>query len=198
MQSWLRSQGFSIVYTPANNHYVSAEDTVAQAQVAFAAQFAMYNVKGRSVRSPSRDVSIPGALAGIVNGVVGLDDSAMFVEPHHVKDAPPSDGFRNAPPLSNYWDEFTSPYAYPTGFDQRMPATASWTVKGYTPRPDQGAYGIPATYDGTGQTVAIIDAYASPTILVNSVDDADGTADRLRTFDDYSGSTSSAHEPGLG
>ena len=37
VQSWLKSQGFSIVYTPTNNHYVSAEGTVAQAQTAFAA-----------------------------------------------------------------------------------------------------------------------------------------------------------------
>src|SRR5512140_3828528 len=32
VQSWLTSQGFSLVYTPANNHYVSAQGTVAQAQ----------------------------------------------------------------------------------------------------------------------------------------------------------------------
>src|SRR5437762_2798253 len=35
VQSWLRSQGFSVIHTPANNHYVAAEGTVAQAQVAF-------------------------------------------------------------------------------------------------------------------------------------------------------------------
>jgi subtilase family serine protease len=37
-------------------------------------------------------------------------------------------------------------------------------VKGYTPDQVKGAYGI-SGYDGSGQTVAIIDAYASPTIL---------------------------------
>src|SRR4029078_8025812 len=40
-------------------------------------------------------------------------------------------------------------------------------VKGYTPAQIKGAYGIPDTYDGSGQTVAIIDAYASPTILAD-------------------------------
>ncbi|HEX9013317.1 MAG TPA: protease pro-enzyme activation domain-containing protein, partial [Anaerolineaceae bacterium] len=34
VQSWLRSQGFSVLYTPTNNHYVAAEGTVAQAQSA--------------------------------------------------------------------------------------------------------------------------------------------------------------------
>src|SRR5882724_1075999 len=30
VQNWLRSQGFSIVYSPQNNHYVSAEGSVSQ------------------------------------------------------------------------------------------------------------------------------------------------------------------------
>ncbi len=45
------------------------------------------------------------------------------------------------------------------------PATASWSVKGYTPAQIKGAYGISSAYDGAGQTVANIDACASPTIL---------------------------------
>lgn len=166
VQSWLRSQGFSITYTPANNHYVSAEGTVAQAEAAFGVQFAVYSVNGQTVRSPVGDVSIPGSLASVVSAVVGLDDSAIFVRTYSVKDAPPSPGFRNSPPLSAYWAQLVSPYAYPAGFtDVSNPPTASWTVKGYTPADIKSAYGIPATYDGTGQTVAVIDAYASPTIL---------------------------------
>ena len=120
------------------------------------------------MRSPSGDVSVPAALATFVNGVIGLDDSALFIETHHIKDAPPSAGFRNAPPLSSYWAEFVSPYAYPAGFtDVTNPATVPWTVRGYTPAQIKGAYGISSTYDGAGQTVAIIDAYASPTILAD-------------------------------
>jgi subtilase family serine protease len=166
VQAWLKSQGFSVVYTPANNHYVSAEGTVAQAQAAFGVQFGMYSVKGKTLRSPAGDVSIPGSLANVVTAVVGLDDSAIFVHTNHVTDAPPPGGFRNAPPLSNYWAEFVSPYAYPAGFTAvANPATAPWVLKGYTPAQIKGAYGIDGTYDGTGQTVAVIDAYASATIL---------------------------------
>src|ERR1044071_9709055 len=108
VQSWLKSQGFSVNYTPMNNHYVSAEGTIAQAQAAFGVQFGMYKVGGKDVRSPAGDVSIPSSLAATVTGVVGLDESAIFVETHHIKDAPPSGGFRNAPPLSTYWAEFVS------------------------------------------------------------------------------------------
>src|SRR5437879_12421845 len=32
VQSWLKSQGFSVEYTPLNNHYVSAEGTVARSE----------------------------------------------------------------------------------------------------------------------------------------------------------------------
>jgi len=167
VQNWLRSQGFDVQYTPKNNHYVSAEGTVAQLQAAFNTRFAMYNVRGVTVRAQSTDVSVPSQFAAIVRGVYGLDDSAYFIRPYARvdKDAPPSDGFRNAPPLSSYWAEFVSPYAYPAGFTAvANPATAPWTVKGYTPDQIKGAYGI-SGYDGAGQTVAVIDAYASPTIL---------------------------------
>jgi len=168
VQAWLKSQGFAVDYTPTNNHYVAAEGTVAQAEAAFATTFGMYKVNGKSVRSPSADISVPSSLATIVSRVIGLDDSAVFVTTDHVvdKNAPPTAGFRNAPPLSTCWAEFVSLYPYPTGFTAvGSPTTVPWTVEGYTPAQIKGAYGISSAYDGAGQTVAIIDAYASPTIL---------------------------------
>lgn len=161
VQSWLRSQGFSVEYTPQNNHYVSAEGTAAQVQAAFGTSLGMYRVNGLTVRAPSADVSIPSSLAGIVNGVIGLDDSAQFVHTNHVaSDAPPPDAFVSGTPCSTYWDEkqatgFTNPFG--TG-------TLPYAPCGYTPAQIKGAYGI-SGYDGSGQTVAIIDAYAAPTIL---------------------------------
>jgi subtilase family serine protease len=165
VQTWLRSQGFSVVYSPQNNHYVSAEGSVSQLAAAFGAQFGLYNVRGQTVRSPAGDVSIPSTLAGVIKAVIGLDESYQFVETHHTVDgrAPPTAGFRNSPPLSNYWAELLSPYAFPTGF-QAIAGKAPWAVKGYTPDQIKSAYGI-SGFDGSGQTVAIIDAYASPTIL---------------------------------
>lgn len=167
VQSWLQSQGFTIDYTPQNNRYVEAEGTVAQAQNAFSTTFGMYKVHGKTVRSPSVDVSIPDTLTSTVTGIVGLDDSSAFTHSDRVVDgnAPPPAGFRNSPPLSDYWAQLASPYAYPAGFTAvSNPATAPWTVKGYTPAQIKGAYGISGAYNGAGQTVAIIDAYASPTI----------------------------------
>ncbi|MEP6812121.1 MAG: S53 family peptidase [Actinomycetota bacterium] len=169
VQSWLRGQGFTVDYTPANNHYVAAEGTVGQAETAFSASFGVYSVNGSDVRSPSADVSVPSLLADVVTAVVGLDDSAQFGQPDNAADpnAPPSAGFRNAPPLSDYWAQLLSPYQFPAGYKQLPLTSVPWTVKGYTPQQIKGAYGISSTYDGAGQTVAIIDAYASPTILAD-------------------------------
>ncbi len=180
VQSWLTSQGFSLVYTPANNHYVSAQGTVAQAQAAFGTNFGMYKAQGLTLRSPNADVSIPSSLAGVVNAVIGLDQSYEFVHTNHVVDgnAPPEAGFRNAPPLSTYWAQYltgvavppyTPPpaapgYQFPTGFTDLAYASVPWSEKGHTPAQIKGTYTI-SGYTGTGQTVAIIDAYASPTIL---------------------------------
>ena len=167
IQNWLKSQGFSLVYTPSNKHYISAEGTVAQVQTAFATKINVYRVKGKLVRSPATNVSVPGALGSLVKGVIGLDDSAVFVRTYQVadKNAPPPAGFRNSPPCSTYWAQHVSPYAYPAGYTAvTSPATAPWAPCGYTPSQIKGAYGI-SGYDGAGQTVAIIDAYASPTIL---------------------------------
>jgi len=102
-------------------------------------------------------------LSGIVSGVLGLDDSAQLVSTHHTTgDAPPAAAFVSAQPCSVYWGEkqavgFTNPYG---------PGTLPYAPCGYTAQQIKGAYGLSsAPQDGNGQTVAIIDAYASPTIL---------------------------------
>jgi subtilase family serine protease len=166
VQSWLRGQGFTIDYTPANNHYVAAEGTVAQANAAFGTTLRMYHVRGKTLRSPDGDVSVPSSLASVVTGVLGLDEGAVFVRPDQARpQASPSPGFRNAPPLSAYWAELFSPYAFPAGFQDVSLPSVPWSIRGHTPAQIKGAYGISSAYNGAGQTVAVIDAYASPTIL---------------------------------
>ncbi len=161
--SWLRSQGFKIVYTPTNNLYVSAEGSVAQAAAAFGTSFAMYQVDGVDLRSPQSDISVPKSIAPLVSGVIGLDDSAQLVHTDIASDpsATPAPAFVSAKPCSDYWgqkqaSDFTNPYGG---------GTLPYIPCGYTPQQILGAYGLANSgYDGSGQTVAIIDAYASPTI----------------------------------
>jgi subtilase family serine protease len=161
---WLQGAGFHVNYVPNNNHYVSAEGTVAQAQSAFGVAFGTYRVAGLTLRSPSAPISVPQSLAGYVSGVIGLDDSAQLVHTNNVVDgpsAPPAPAFVSAEPCSTYWGEkqatgFTNPYGA---------GTLPFAPCGYTPAQVKGAYGLSgSTLNGAGQTVAIIDAYASPTI----------------------------------
>ena len=167
VQNWLRSQGFTLDYTPLNNHYVAAEGTVAQAATAFGTSFGTYRVAGTTLRSPSSDISVPTSIASFVSGVAGLDESAALVHPDIAADpgAPPSGAFVNAPPCSNYWNEKTTndlsvTMNNPPGYTLPLPMAPC----GYTPSQIRGVYGVPSGSLGSGQTVAIIDAYASPTI----------------------------------
>jgi subtilase family serine protease len=163
VQQWLRNQGFTVVYTPSNNHYVAAEGTVAQASAAFGVQFGVFTVQGLELRAPSSDLTLPAALAGAVSGVIGLDQTPQLVHTHHVArdpDAPPSPAFVSAQPCSAYWGEQLAT-AFPNPYGE---GPLPYTPCGYSPAQIKGAYGLPAGLDGRGQTVAVIDAYASPTI----------------------------------
>ncbi len=163
VQQWLRGQGFTVVYTPSNNHYVAAEGTVAQASAAFGVQFGVYAVQGLSLRAPTSDITLPTSFAAAVSGVIGLDQTPQLVRTDSAAkdpDAPPTPAFVNAPPCSTYWAEklaTTLPNPYGS-------APLPYAPCGYTPAQIKGAYGLPSGLDGSGQTVAIIDAYASPTI----------------------------------
>jgi subtilase family serine protease len=168
VQTWLRKQGFTVDYTPSNNHYVAAEGTYAQAAAAFATSFKTYSVKGKTVRAPAAALSVPSSLTG-VSAVLGLDESSMFVHSDRVTDAPPSAGFRNAPPCSTYWAEKTTA-TDPAPQGQVLPdvygTDQPYAVCGYTPAQLRGTYGVTGSgLDGSGVTVAVIDAYASPTIV---------------------------------
>jgi subtilase family serine protease len=165
--SWLRSQGFAIDYTPSNNLYVAAEGTVAQASAAFGVTFGDYVVQGMTLRSPESAISLPASIASLVEAVAGLDESAALIHTDQAPTAPPPAAFVNATPCSTYWDEYDTTTLTNDGIalpDINGTATP-WTPCGYTPQQIRGAYGVPETQTGAGVTVAIVDAYASPTIV---------------------------------
>ncbi len=160
-KQWLRSEGFTVGFVPSNHKYVEASGTAAKASQAFGTSFAQYHVQGISLRSNTTPLSVPAGLH--VEAVTGLDQSYALAK----SDAPPPGGFRNARPCSHYWGEKTvqaTPAEDGTALPQDPP---NWTVCGYTPKQLQAAYGmkklIANGHDGSGVTVGIIDAYASPT-----------------------------------
>ena len=170
VQHWLRSNGFTVDYTPANNHYVAAEGSVAQAESAFQTTLGSYQYKGLTLLAPRSDLSVPAALPHI-SGVIGLDGSTELVHTNRVgPNAGPSPVFVNAGPTSDYWGQKrVDDTATADGTTLPQQPDYSFAPTGYTPAQIRSAYGVQQAVDGgnngTGVTVAIIDAYASPTIL---------------------------------
>jgi subtilase family serine protease len=159
VRSWLRSQGFAIAGIPANNLYVPATGTVAQAQKAFGVRLNQYTVDGQTLRAPASALTIPASLSSIVTAVVGLDQSKAH--PKAIADnAPPPAGYRNAQPWSTFWGQKIAT-DQPKAFGRYQP----YAPRGYTPSQFRGAYGVAKAVshgnDGSGVTVAIIDAYAA-------------------------------------
>jgi subtilase family serine protease len=163
VSSWLRGQGFTIGVVPDNHKYVEATGTLDQAAKSFNTSFGAYRVEGKTLRANASPLSVPSSLRQ-VQAVVGLDDSAELLHPN----ANPPAGFRNARPCSAYWAEKTVQNT-PTPDGTRLPSSPSaFAPCGYAGAQLQGAYGLRSTItggtDGTGVTVAVIDAYASATV----------------------------------
>jgi subtilase family serine protease len=171
VKDWLRSQGFKVGVVPSNRRYVEAIGTVGQAARAFHTSFANYKVQGKTLRSNTSALVVPSSLTAVA-GVVGLDESMALV--HTDKTVQPPAGFRNAQPCSSYWGEKTvkntdTPDGTQLPQDSKYQAFAPC---GYAGAQLQGAYGmagaIKSGNDGSGVTVAIIDAYGSATMLADA------------------------------
>jgi subtilase family serine protease len=173
VQQWLRNSGFTVDYTPTNNHYVAAEGTVSQANAAFATTLGTYAYQGLSLVAPETTLTVPAALPN-VSGIIGLDGSTELVHTYRVgPDASPTPAFANADPTSTYWGEKRISNT-PTVDGTSLPSAPdySFAPHGYIPAQIRGAYGtqsaVASGNDGSGVTVAIIDAYASPTIVYDA------------------------------
>jgi subtilase family serine protease len=182
VRGWLSAAGFGVGAVPVNNQYVEATGTVAQAARAFAVNLGEYSVRGLRLRATDHDLSVPRSVSSLVASVVGVDQSLTLMRPGLVggpdernagsrtQSAPaavaPPAGFRNARPCSAYWGEQvdTTDPAYGGGFPSPLP----YAPCGYKPGQLRSAYGVDDLVqrglDGRGTTVAIIDAFASPTI----------------------------------
>jgi subtilase family serine protease len=165
VRAWLTGQGFKITAVPANGLYVAARGTVAQAQTSFRVKLNEYAVRGLTLRAPATPVTIPASLKGVVTAVVGLDQGGELTHPLSTRDIglPPA-GFRSGQPSSLFWGQ-TIANDQPQAYGRYLP----YAVRGYTPAQFRGAYGVAGAIksgnDGRGVTVAVIDAYAAPTIV---------------------------------
>jgi subtilase family serine protease len=162
VESWLSGAGLTVGgVTSGAGGYVSATGTVAQASQAFGVTFANYtDPSGQTARAPQSAATVPSSVAGDVLAVSGLDTGSHQMKPGDTL-PPPGPNYWVAPPTSTYYGSKIA-YNEPTADGRHWP----WTVRGYTPQQIRGAYNVSQSgMTGRGQTVAIVDAYASPTML---------------------------------
>jgi len=160
---WLEDSGIEITGVSASRMLINASADAGRAERAFDTSLRLYRHQGRAVRAPENAVTVPAELP--IAAVIGLDGSYQrpLAEPARV---PPPPLFRNiVKPCSNFWGRsFPKRKAAPFAFGQKQP----YSPCGYVPKQIEGAYGVgPAIRhgnDGSGETVAIIDAFASPTM----------------------------------
>jgi subtilase family serine protease len=174
--TWLRRAGLTV--TGAGPEYIDVAGTASAARAAFGVRLDKFAVGGRVDQAPAGEITVPAALSSSILGVAGLSSVAG----HPGVTAAPGAGQARAPaparsaltrrtrggtvvldppePCSDYWGQnqaTTLPPAYG--------GTAPYQVCGYKPAQLRSAYGVARTgLTGSGTTVAVIDAYASPTM----------------------------------
>lgn len=182
--SWLQSQGIAVDAVTPDRMTLQATGTAAAITRAFGTGLGEYRDGGKTVRLASAPLTVPGSVASLITGVTGVEENAA--SPDHLTGAdvpqrptrraaskapaeeiPQPPGFRNARPCSRTYEQKldTTDPAYGDGYPDPLP----YAVCGYKPTQLQGAYGLKSQIahglDGKGVTVAIVDAYVSPTLF---------------------------------
>jgi subtilase family serine protease len=196
VQSLLEKAGMSDVTVGPLGAYVSAKATVAELRSAFKVSQNVYTYKGLTLRANAEEPTIPSTLAAKILFIEGLSDTGLLRQPNHRsasmgKLVAPASTRANAtdaalaatassvtpPPVAA---SNPSPYCNHDFGPKALVATLStpadvygaaipWLNCGYTPQQIEVAYGLNSVqHKGNGITVAVVDAYASPTLFADA------------------------------
>ena len=188
VSDFLRSQGLKISGVGPNNLYVRASGSAAQVQSALKSELHDVQVGTRTFQANLAGPTLPGSVQALVSHVGGLDD--LRPQPRNVRPFDPDGRYAptrlSASPHGLLFSagcfrkpqtlQFTSSDPPVTAvysgnrYGQDITNTDPGTVApcGFQPSDLQGAYSLDKLYrrglDGTGQTVAIVDAFGSTSI----------------------------------
>ena len=173
---WLRSEGMRVGSVSADRLAISVSGTSAGVEHAFDTQLSYDEVEGERVRAAQGDLSVPADLASLVAGTLGLNEAPTTPDGRGASAtrrtaraiAPPP-AIVDPPNCAQYYgqsfDTTTRSYASNIPFYPFVPC-------GYTPPQLRAGYDTSALVaqgdTGAGQTVAVIDAYASPTLRTDA------------------------------
>ncbi len=192
VRDFLTTRGLTISSVDKNNHYISAQGRIADVQDAFKVQINRFKINGEIHRANLTEPAIEGPAATLVAAVQGLNDlryqsyARQPIDPDTggpakgipLKSGAGSNGlFFTADCLGGPATEtFTTPgggpsavytgNTYGSGIASVPPGAAQC---GYDSADMQAIYGLNTVYAngiaGAGQTIVIVDAFGSNTIL---------------------------------
>jgi len=176
----LEKQGLSIRHISASGFYIEASGTVGRIKSAFRVDQNYYRFNGKVLRANSMAPTVESRFSNLIIHIGGLEETGALMRPMRLgidgmpnvrpavkstsqKIQPPTADALPSPYCSSYWGDHSATISpQPAPYAATMP----YLNCGYTPTQMQIAYGAnKVTLDGTGVTVAIVDAYASPTIV---------------------------------
>lgn len=176
VRGWLADRGLHVTAVGADNAYVDVASTVHTAERAFHTTIRRYQHDGQTVQAPDSALAVPAALGAAVLTVTGLDTTTSTMTPASAQfrtaapaTSPYPPGFRTAGPCSTWFGRVPAT----TEADGRTPLPLfrgkrlSYAPCGYLGVQLRPAYEGNTTLTGAGVTVAIIDAYASPSIATD-------------------------------
>jgi subtilase family serine protease len=177
VESWAKGAGLKVgTVTSGAGAYVQVTGSAGAIASAFTVKFGMYKDGKATYRAPEEAASIPGSIASDVLSVSGLDSAKDQMKPGAVQPndtLPPAPAnYFVAPYCGTYYGQKVTAGKYGTvaGTTTKVPTVNGkaqpWTNCGYTPQQIRGAYNVGKSGEtGKGVTVAVVDAYASPTML---------------------------------
>jgi subtilase family serine protease len=175
VSSWLTGTGLTVTMVKDEmGGYVAVQGSVQAAVRAFGVTFGTFRGPDRRAdRAPEETASAPAGVASDVLTVSGLDTATHDMTPADTL-PPPGPNYWVAPSCSQYYGQKIA-VKEPSAYGAKQP----WTNCGYTPRQIRGAYGVSQSgMTGKGVTVAIVDAYASPTMPSDANHYAKATGDK--------------------
>ncbi len=187
VQAFLKTAGMTDIQAGPAGAYISARATVGTLRSAFGVTQALYRHGSTILRANKEAPTIPEALTSKILFIEGLDDTGLLRRPQHVSvtqgervapaafaagqvhpatTPPPVAANLPSPYCSTYFGDTRATLSTKPGpYDRTLP----WLVCGYTPQQVRQAYGLnKVAFDGSGLKIAILDAYASPTIVTDA------------------------------
>lgn len=170
VKKYLTAAGMTVTGVESTHRYITATGDRAALNAAFGVTLSTYSHDGQTVTANDQAVTLPSSIAASVLTVDGLDSttyskqrpSAATTDSAGPGATTPPAGFRNARPCEINWGQIPATYQadYTTKLPKFQGTTLNYAPCGYTGPSFRAAYEGSTNLDGSGATVAIVDAYA--------------------------------------